>query len=214
MEQGNVEASNCGCREGRWTSSWGNSLHLAAQHHHRSCERRAAASDHRANIWHQRRNDRASLWPPYKRCRYESLGGSSAMTDLLVIDAYLHAINGDLRRLADVIERGLPLDETTRKFLASFLRGDIKRSRGQKRTWQHRQKDSETLRMVHYLANYEKMASKLAKDSGKKHSPRGGEASYLAIHPDVNEHTLKSILRRARLDKAKRQKMRATRVKK
>lgn len=116
------------------------------------------------------------------------------MTDLSVISAFLAARDGDFRPLADVIERGIPLDSTTRKFLASYLRGDIKRPRGNRRTHTARSNDAKALWLVKAFTEQEKLFEQEAKKVGIPYRAKGGMRAYLECHPDMKEDTLKGML--------------------
>jgi len=124
------------------------------------------------------------------------------MTDLAVMRAYLRAVDGDFSSLADMIEKGTPLDPQTRKFLAAYLRGNLPRSRGNSRTLAARLRDMEVLRQVEYFAQQEIMGAKVAAENGLKYRPMGGARAYLERHPDLAPDTLKSILARARRERA------------
>lgn len=135
------------------------------------------------------------------------------MTDLAVLRAYLPAVDGDYRPLADLIEQGIPLDKPTRTLLAAYLRGEIKRPRGNRRTFNSRFRDAEILRMVELLAEHEKLYAQAAKKLGIPYRAKGGLSTYLECYPNMKEDTLKGILTRARRDRAARRK-RASRVSK
>jgi hypothetical protein len=135
------------------------------------------------------------------------------MTDLAVLRAYLPALDGDFRPLADVIEQGIPLDKTTRTLLAAYLRGEIKRPRGNRRTFSARFRDAEVLRMVELFAEHQRLYAQAAKKLGIPHRAKGGLSTYLECYPSMKEDTLKGILNRARRDRAAKRK-RASRVSK
>ena len=136
------------------------------------------------------------------------------MTDLRFIDAFLKARDGDLRLLADVIEAGYNLDETTRKFLAQYLRDEVTFQRGNRRTFVAQMEDARVLRLVTLLSEYEEDMKRAADKLGVKYKPKGGLRAYLDLHPDCNENTVKTQLSRARRDRRGRENRSASRVSK
>lgn len=122
------------------------------------------------------------------------------MTDLAVVDAVMHALSGDLRKLADLIEKGVPLDETARGIVAAHLRGNFKPDR-RRRSYAARMADSTVLFTVEWLARLEIEAAKQARAAGRRRRPTGGETLYLQSRPHMSENTLKQILKRARRDR-------------
>jgi hypothetical protein len=136
------------------------------------------------------------------------------MTDLRVIDAYLKAQDGDFRLLADVIEAGYNLDETTRKFLAKYLRGEVKFSRGNRRTFAAKMEDARVLSLVRRLEENEGEVKRAANRLGLKYKRRGSNRLYLDLFPNVNSDTLRSQLKRARAEKRRTRKRRINRVSK
>jgi hypothetical protein len=109
---------------------------------------------------------------------------------------FLEALRGDPRGLAEQIERGLNISAPVRSLIVDYLRGHIKKNKGNQRTVKQ-----ELMESIHYFnVKYLQMGVDLSdKYNGKKMTRYRAIKIYLERNPDLNEDTLKTYLRRADL---------------
>lgn len=107
--------------------------------------------------------------------------------DLALIKLTAPAYSGDIEPLAKHIETGGNLDGQTRKFLAAFLRGEIKYSR---RKFSQRMKELQVVFEVRNLQKY------YAGVNGSRGSRNRAIVHYLESHDEMKEDTLKDYLKR------------------
>lgn len=122
--------------------------------------------------------------------------------DFGIHDAVMHAQSGDMRKLADLVEKGVELDEHARGIVAAHLRGTYTPDR-RKRSYAMRRADARILFLVEWYSRLEKTYAEMEKEAGRRYRPRAGESVFLDLH-GMNPDTLASILKRARRDRLPR----------
>ena len=75
--------------------------------------------------------------------------------DLANTELILDAENGVLEPLAKHIEEGGYIDTPVREFLAKYLRGEIRKKPGNRRTYAQMKKESKHVDYVEYLMRFE-----------------------------------------------------------
>lgn len=117
------------------------------------------------------------------------------MVDFSTLDLLSHAMSGNVAPLAKHIEAGGHICPATRQFLASYLRGEVKHPRGNRRTYAKIVQDAQIAGQIMFLRRV------LGRSRGERlllASEEKAKNAFIDLNPEMNSDTLKTILRRAK----------------